>query len=386
MRIYMLLLVALIVVISGCVASSNKNPNDAIVINEFSADPGVAEADDIVSVFLDIENVGGTTARCVTAELYGDESWFNEMGQPLSYARPWRSISFDYINSQLYFNYWDSSRGTSVSVGYERGRGVALSAYVNNAWGQFTNRFCGAAAGWTQFSDVKYWDSVRAAVPSQNKPGQSFTTQWIRQPPLLPEGIHTSYPFTARVSYLYNTNAHVNLIGYNKAEAQRRELLGEPLEFPIVMENSHAAPIQVAVTRGVNPIVVNQRAENFELVNYVFEFQNVGNGWPLPFDSDVSVPNGFIIATVELNGQGASFYDCLGANGGTEIFVQGDVVRNLVKLRADKTAPFGCTIAIDRAAWRDTPTGTVSLTFNLWYRYYTDAQISVDVLGKQENI
>ena len=97
MRIHLLLLVALIVVISGCVTSSNKNPNDAIVINEFSADPPLAEPDDVVNVFLDIENVGGTTARCVTADLYGDESWYNEMGQPLSYTRPWRSngLAFD---------------------------------------------------------------------------------------------------------------------------------------------------------------------------------------------------------------------------------------------------------------------------------------------------
>src|SRR3989338_8230605 len=386
MRIHLLLLVALIVVISGCVTSSNKNPNDAIVINEFSADPPLAEPDDVVNVFLDIENLGGTTARCVTADLYGDESWYNEMGQPLSYTRPWRSngLAFDYSSGQLFFSWWDNNRGY-VNVGYERGRGVTLSSYVNNAWGQFTNNFCGAASAW-QTSDVKYWDSIRAAVPTQNKPGQSFTTQWLRQPPVLPEGIHTSYPMTARVSYLYTTNAHVNLVAYNKAEAQRRELLGEQLSFPIAIENSHAAPVQVAMTRGINPIVVNQRAENYELANYVFEFQNVGNGGPLPFESDVSVPNGFIFATVELSGPGTSFYDCLGADSGTEIFVYGDVVQNLVKLRADKRAPFGCTIAIDRAAWADTPTGTVSLTFNLWYRYYTDAQISVDVLGMQESI
>lgn len=384
---YLFLLVALVAVASGCVGSSNRNPNDAIVINEFSADPKVAEPDDIVSVFLDIENVGGTTARCVTAEIFGDESWYNELGQPLSYARPWRTngVAFDYRNGQLFFGYWDNSRG-AVNVGYSRGQGVALSAFVYGAWNQFTNNFCGAAAGWTQFSDVKYFDSIRAAVPAQNKPGQSFTAQWIRQPPVLPEGIHTSYPLTARVSYLYTTNAHVNLIGYNKAEAQRRELLGEQLNFPVVVDNSHAAPIQVVATRGINPIIVNQRAANFELTNYVFEFQNIGNGWPLPFETDRIVPNGFIFATVELNGPGATFYDCLGANSGTEIFVYGNAIQNLVKLRSDKRAPFGCTIAIDRAVWADTPTGTISLTFNLWYRYYTDAQIAVDVLGRQANI
>ena len=158
------------------------------------------------------------------------------------------------------------------------------------------------------------------------------------------------------------------------------------MTLPVEIVNSHASPIQVVTTRGINPIVVNQRSPNYELANYVFEFQNVGNGWPLPFESDVSVPNGFIFATVELNGPGASFYECLGASSGTEVFVYGDIIQNLVKLRADRRAPFGCTIAIDRASWADTPTGTISLTFNLWYRYYTDAQIGVDVLGMQESI
>ena len=122
---------------------------------------------------------------------------------------------------------------------------------------------------------------------------------------------------TARVSYLYTTNAHVNLIAYNKAEAQRRELLGEPMTLPVEIVNSHAAPIQVVATRGINPIVVNQRSPNYELANYVFEFQNVGNGWPLPMGTDAVTPNGFIFATVELNGPGATFHDCLGANSGT---------------------------------------------------------------------
>lgn len=387
MRIKYLLLIALVVIVGGCVTTPGKNPNDAVVVNEFSADPGIAEPNDVVSFFLDIENVGGTTARCVTAELFGVESWYNEFGQPLSYARPWRTngISFSYVANSLNFNYWDTSQGF-VSVGYNRQAGFALSTFIYDSWNQFTNNFCGAAAGWSQYPDIKYFDSIRAAIPAQNRPGQSFTTQWILRPPVLPEGIHTTYPVTARVSYLYTTNAHMNIQAFNKAEAQRREALGEPLTFPIIIENSYAAPIQVAIARGVNPIIVNQRQPNLELVNYIIEFQNVGNGWPLPLDSDVITSNGFIFATVELNGPGAFFYECLGARSGTEIFVYGDVIQNLVKLRSDRRAPFGCTIAIDRAAWADTPAGTISLTFNLWYRYYTDAQIAVDVLGLQESI
>ncbi len=386
MKMAYLLLIALTIAVSGCIGTTVKNPNDAIVINEFSVDPPVAEPDDVVTFFLDIENVGGTTARCVTAEVFGAESWYDAFGQPLVYARPWRTrgINFDYIDGRLFLGYWDTNKGF-INVGYDRRAGLSLSAFIYDAWNQFTASLCGAAANW-QFPDIKYFDSIKAAVPAQNKPGQSFTTQWIFRPPVLPEGIHTTYPVTARVSYLYTTNAHINIQAFNKAEAQRREALGEPLQLPLAVESSYAAPIQVAVIRGVNPIIVNQRQPNFELVNYLIEFQNIGNGWPLPIDTDVTVPNGFIFATVELNGPGAVFYDCLGAQSGTEIFVYGNVIQNLVKLRSDRRVPFGCTIAIDRGAWADTPAGTISLTFNLLYRYYTDAQIGVDVLGVQESI
>ncbi len=384
-KVYLLL--ATLIIASGCVGTSVKNPNDAIVINEFSADPGTVEPGDLVYFFLDIENVGGTTARCVTADIYGVESWYNSAGQPLAYSRPWRTngVGFSYSNNRLAFSYWDPTKGF-LNVGYDRQAGLSLGAYVSNSWGLFMNNFCGAAGGWSRFEDVKYFDSIKPAVPSQNKPGQSFTTQWILQPPVLPEGVHTTYPVTARVSYMYTTSAQINLQGYNRAEAQRREALGEPLSFPVTVETSYASPIQIVVTRGINPIIVNQRLPNYELVNYLIEFQNIGNGWPLPFESDASVPNGFIFATVELNGPGVLFYDCLGAHSGTEVFVSGNYIENLVKLRSDRRAPFGCTIAIDRASWADTPIGTISLTFNLYYMYYTDAQTNVGVLGLQENI
>ncbi len=378
-----------LVLASGCVGTTVKNLNDAIVINEFSADPRLVEPGDLVYFFLDIENVGGTTARCITADIYGVESWYTAAGQPLAYTRPWRTngIGFGYSDGRLAFSYWDPAKGF-LSIGYDRQAGMSLGAYVSNSWGLFMNNFCGAASSWTQFEDVKYFDSIKPAVPSQNKPGQSFTAQWVLQPPVLPEGVHTVYPVTTRVSYMYTTSAQINLQGYNKAEAQRRETLGELLNFPIVVETSYASPIQIVVTRGVNPIIVNQRLPNYELVNYLIEIQNIGNGWPLPgsLGSDVNVPNGFIFATVELNGPGTSFYDCLGARGGTEVFISGNYIENLVKLRSDRRAPFGCTIAIDRASWADTPIGTISLTLNLYYRYYTDAEIGIDVLGLQENV
>ncbi len=382
-----LLLLSLVVLSSGCVFSGGSDlPSaDAIVVNDFRADPLLAEADDLVTFFLDIENVGGTTARCITSEIYGIETWYDDLGQPLTYGGTWTTggLGFSYTGNGLSFSYFDSGDGYT-SFDFNRGFGTSLSSFVGGAWDQFSMQFCNSAGGWTQYSDIKYYDSMKPAVPAQNKPGQSFTTQWFMRPPILPEGVHVSYPVTARTSYSYTSNAVVNLQAFNKAEQQRREALGEPLDLPLIVETSYASPIQIAPIRGVNPIVVNQRQPGFELVNYLFEFQNVGSGWPLPIDSDAYGQNGFIFATVELNGPGATFYDCLGANSGTEIFVYGNAIQNLVKLRADRTAPFGCTIAVDRASWTDKPIGSISLTFNLWYRYYTDAHTVVDVIGPQD--
>ena len=342
---YILSLLAALIALSGCSAFSGNSitPTNAITVNGFDVDPQVLERDDIATFFLDIENVGGTTAHCVVSELYGVESWYDVMGSPLLYSRPWRNIGFDYTNDRVSFSYWDSGSGF-VSFGYDRQPGMGLGAYIDYAWGQFTGGFCNSASGWTQFQDVKYIDSLKPAVPAQNKPGQSYTTQWQLRPPLLPEGVHQDYAVTARTSYLYQTNAHMNIQVYNKAEEQRREILGQSGEVPVVIEMSYASPIQIVATRGKSPIIVNQRASGYELVNYLFEFQNAGNGWPLPLG-----------------------------------------IQNWVKLRADRTAPFGCTIAIDRTAWVDNPLGTVSMTFNLWYRYYTDASTTTNVLGVQPN-
>jgi hypothetical protein len=116
-----------------------------------------------------------------------------------------------------------------------------------------------------------------------------------------------------------------------------------------------------------------------ELANYLIELQNLGDGWPMP--TQPGGESGFMFAVVTLNGPGAFFYDCLGYSSGQEIFLYGDVIQNLIKLRSDRRAPFGCTIGIDRAQWIDNPMGTISLTFEIYYRYYIDTEIQVVVKG-----
>jgi len=76
-----------LVLASGCVTQERPVKIDAdngLVINEFSADPTEAESGDLVSFFLDVENVGGTKATDVSVELYGVQNqWRDLSGNPL---------------------------------------------------------------------------------------------------------------------------------------------------------------------------------------------------------------------------------------------------------------------------------------------------------------
>jgi len=380
---YVILAVLPLIIISGCLGGGNVNfdTNNGLVINEFFIDPPVAEVDDVVRAYLDIENVGGTTAECITAELFGVESWYDIYGQPMSYSRPWaeRGMGFNYYGDGMQFSYWDYNKGF-INVGYDKYAGVGLQAFIGNSWGQFSTDFCSSFSRLSLYEqNIKYWDIMTPPDLERNKPGQSFTTQWEMLPPELPEGVSAPYPITARVSYLYTSAAHMNIKAFNKDQYKVITDSGQTIVNPMVIQNSHASPIQVVVTRATSPIVVNDRMPGIELVPYTIELQNVGDGWPM---SVQGLPeSGFMFATVTLNGPGVFFYDCLGYTTGQEIFLQGEVIQNLIKLRSDRRAPFGCTLGIDRAQWIDKPMGTISMTFEIYYRYYIDAETEIIVKG-----
>jgi len=387
-KAYLAIIILLpLLVISGCIGNQNVrvDPNNGILINEFSVDPTVAEPDDIVRFYLDIENCGGTTAKCITAELFGIESWYDMYGQPMSYSRPWadRGMMFNYFNtgynSGMQFSYWDYNKGY-MNLAYNQYSGLSLSAFVSNSWDSFMLDFCNSYGTLSTYQkDIKYWDSMSPPYPERNRAGQAFTTQWELRPPVLPEGVSVPYPVTARISYMYTSTAHMNVKAFNKDYYKILTDSGKPIENPLIIQNSHASPIQVVVTSSTAPIVVNERQPGIELANYRIELQNVGDGWPMA--TTPGGESGFMFATLTLNGPGAFFYDCLGYTSGQEIFLQGDIIENIIKLRSDKRAPFGCTIGIDRSQWMDTPMGTISLTFQIYYRYYIDKEIQVTVKG-----
>ena len=377
---------SLLIFFTACTQQQQRT--DGIVINSFSGEPLNAEAGDNVRFFLDFENVGGTTARCGITELYGLESWYTLDSTRLSGARPWRdkSFSFSFSNNNLNLCYYDFSKGFNACGSYRKDESVSLSVFVSGAWNSFLTDYCNSYQSISAFPDAKFFSQLSPILPQRNRPGQSQTYDWFFKPPILPEGLKVDYDVTARVSYAYTSNAHINIKVFNKEEYRRRQNLGEQLDYPIDIVNSYNAPIQVNVRQGSSPIIVSTPSDfitdPIQRENYVLEFVNLGSGFPLPLESPDS---GFVIAVVEANGPGVYFEDCLGQRGGTEL-LDHDIVRNLVKIRgATNSAPFSCTIAIDRAAWANVPTGTISLTFRALHRYYTDAETKVTVLGVEES-
>lgn len=92
------ILVAAILVVSGCAGKEREvktTDNDGIIINEFTADPIRANADEDVVFYLDFENTGGTTATNVRANLYNAEGW-----TPAPVEKTFGSLSPPNINTQ----------------------------------------------------------------------------------------------------------------------------------------------------------------------------------------------------------------------------------------------------------------------------------------------
>ena len=74
-----LVLIALIVLIAGCAGFGQRevtvDANNGLKVNEFSSDFGLIYDNEPTAVYLEIENVGGTTATNVRAQLYGVNGW-----------------------------------------------------------------------------------------------------------------------------------------------------------------------------------------------------------------------------------------------------------------------------------------------------------------------
>lgn len=386
-KVSLVLIIIALVAFSGCTGkSATVDPDNGLKINEFSADPTSVNYNDNTMYFLDVENVGGTTAKCVVAELYGAEDW-NSVTGGLMTTSGWGSsfataISYSGANTNLYFSGVSSGSNSYYTFNWNNWDSIGA------VWNQYIQGVCDKAQSVSLANPKVRYISMAMTPPDleQNRPGQFQTVQWILRPPMLPEGVTVPYDITSRVTYMYYSTASANIQVFNKNEYQRRLNLNQQVDYPISVVNTNGAPIKVEITKGTSPVIVNNDpyGGNYEIANYMIDFKNVGDGWPLPVTQGSD--DGLIFGAIRIVGDGVDVIDCLGqsmvGSSGNEKTV---VLNNqaLAKLRSDKRAPFGCTLGFRKDVWNDKPMGTVSMTFDLYYGYYIDKTVTVAVKGRE---
>jgi hypothetical protein len=383
-KLSLILIIIALVAFSGCTGRNAKvDADNGLKINEFSADPVMAQYNDNTIFSLDVENVGGTTAKCVVAELYGAEDWNSVTGGLMTTAG-WGSsfattISYTSGATNIYFG--TSGAGTYFSFNWNDWNSIGL------AWNKLVEGVCQKAqtVGYGN-PRVRYIAmSMAPPEPDINKPGQFQTVQWLLRPPMLPEGVTVPYDITARLTYLYYSTATANIQVFNRDEYDRRLNLKQQVSYPITVQNTIGAPVKVEITKGTSPVIVSNDpySGQYEIANYIIEFDNVGDGWPLPVTQGSD--DGFIFGAIKIVGDGVDVIDCAGFQ---QMATAGGIVipinnQQLIKLRSDKRAPFGCTLGFRKDVWQNKPMGTVSMIFDLYYGYYLDKKATVTVKGRQ---
>ena len=76
-NILIILAVVSIIFVSGCIGGREVtvDANNGLKVNEFSSDFGLIYDDEDTTLYLEVENVGGTTATNVMAQVYGISGW-----------------------------------------------------------------------------------------------------------------------------------------------------------------------------------------------------------------------------------------------------------------------------------------------------------------------
>ena len=315
MKKILFLLVAVILV-AGCIGQRpvRLDANRGVTINLFTASPTSTKSGNPVLFELEIENVGGTTAKGVTAELFGVES-------------QWRLAS--------------------------AGNAVVPDTRLEGPF-------------------------ARLRPPSLDKdlPGDFKIIQWELVTPEVPQGVAPEFPVTARVQYDYNTSGFLRILSISNEELKKREILNQPVGDPVEFLNSQG-PIKISIgERNRQPIVVDlDDPEPYEYFPMRIEVTNVGDGFPITGNDF-----GRFTGTIELRGAGATFDTCLGQTGGT--FIDLNDAEIPTKLRETKTVALQCDVKIDKAQWGTRGFDTVTLEFNIFYRYFVDQTVTVKVFGK----
>ena len=118
-------------------------------------------------------------------------------------------------------------------------------------------------------------DTMRPPDLLLNRPGDLKTKAWSYYPPVLPEGVQTSFPVKARVTYDYHTTGTISIPAYSKSYYRIPENSGK-LDLTPTVDNTNA-PIQISLRKGT-AVVVDDRSTGDEYATFIIDFVNVGDG------------------------------------------------------------------------------------------------------------
>ena len=310
-----------ILVVSGCIGQRQVNilENDGLRIAEFTAEPGSVDLNDPVTFTLQIENVGFVDATDVNVSLGGIE------------------------------NNWRTSTG-----------GLVLDS----------NEF------------TKKYSKLFPPNPQFNQPGDMRISSWIFKTPELPPGLDVDRQVDANILYNYKTTGSITVRAVGEQYLRTNYIAkGKTVPAPQIFNTN--APVKllwpetgnwpgyyIRVDDSADADAEQERPIQIRLVN-------IGSGFPITDN----VP-GRVFGNITIRGP-AKFRDCLGSQDTNNVFITpGTVGADLSKLKIAKgEVTLSCIIVIDKGVFmqRGIPDEPIILNFDLDYRYYLTAPVTVKI-------
>jgi hypothetical protein len=318
-KILIICVIAALVLISGCTGQNvQRDVNNGLAMTNILASPSQARAGEMVLIDLEVQNVGGTTARDVKVDLYGvQDQWRDAFGNlvdstlPKEFAsmrppQPDRNIPGDLKMAQWDLMTPNIPQGISPTLPVE-----ARVSYDYNTSGHLKV----FAMSEDEFRRKQLQNEATPASEIINSEGP----------------LHLSIPANYQNPVIVDTTSEEQY----QIQPFRIEFQNVGTGYPITLED----------------------------------------------DGSIRGAGGRIRGTIEIYGPGAEFDNCLGVQGGKLINLDDAEIPARLRETSTGVLPVACSIKIDKTAWAGRPEDSIQFIFNIFYRYYTKQTVSVKVVG-----
>jgi len=318
MKKYLILLILAVVVVAGCTGKQvSQDVNSGLTINSFTATEPQTTSGDMVLFDMEVDNIGGTTARNAQVDLFGVE------GQ------------------------WRDSFGNLIQDTQTKQLGTLRPPFpLRNIPGDMK---------------LVQWQLMTPNIPQGIAPNKQVEAR-------VTYDYNTSGHFTiGAMSEDEYRRQQIN----NQQITFTPEIVNSEGPLHLTISDTFLKPIIVDTTS----------PDAFETHPFQFVLTNVGGGFPITPEDDSRIrgAGGKLEGTIDVFGPGVSFDDCLGATSGTHVDLDDSEI--LVRVRDNNQVPIACSIKIDKSQWGNRPEDSVEFVFNIFYRYYNYKTVTVNVVG-----